>query len=123
MVDLRPYQLDAISRIESRVAAGARRILVVAPCGSGKTVMFASIAVNTVARHERVLVLAHRRELIEQTYRKLSAAGLREDQIGVLMATDARRRPGAAVQVASIDTLRDDARNTVRAINCRDTTG
>ncbi len=106
-VHLRPYQSAAIARIHARIAAGARRILVVAPCGAGKTVCFSRVIADVVARGQRALVVAHRRELIQQTFRKLCDAGLAEDQIGVLMASDPRRRPAAPVQVASIDTLRN----------------
>jgi DNA repair protein RadD len=105
-VQLRPYQEAAVRELEARVAAGKRRIVVVAPCGAGKTVTFARVAADSVRRGNAVLIVAHRRELIHQTYDKLLHAGLREEQVGVLMASDARRRPAGPVQVASIDTLR-----------------
>ena len=106
MVTLRPYQESAIRELHARIASGRRRIVVVAATGSGKTVIFAHVVADTVARGQLVLVVAHRRELIQQTYEKLLHAGLQEHQVGVVMATDARRRPTAPVQVASIDTLR-----------------
>ena len=53
------------------------------------------------------LFIAHRRELINQAYGRLLQMGLPEDEVGVIMARDPRRRPGARVQVASIDTLRN----------------
>jgi superfamily II DNA or RNA helicase len=106
MVILRAYQESAIRELHARIAAGRRRIVVVAPTGSGKTIAFARIVADAVAHGRYVLVVAHRRELIQQTYEKLLRTGLREVQVGVLMASDARRRPVAAVQVASIDTLR-----------------
>lgn len=105
-MELRPYQQDAIRELEVRIAAGKRRIVMVAPTGSGKTVLFARVVADAVARGRAALVVAHRRELIHQTYEKLLRAGLEESQVGVLMATDTRRRPAAPVQVASIDTLR-----------------
>ncbi len=105
-VCLRPYQMNAIERVRGLVRGGARRILVVASTGAGKTVCFAHIAAEAARRGNSVLIIAHRRELIHQTYRKLCDAGLSETQVGVLMATDARRRPTARVQVASVDTLR-----------------
>jgi superfamily II DNA or RNA helicase len=105
-VELRPYQEHAVRELEARIAAGKRRIVVVAATGSGKTVVFARVVADAVARGQAALVVAHRRELIHQTYEKLLRAGLCEGQVGVLMADDARRRPAAPVQVASIDTLR-----------------
>jgi superfamily II DNA or RNA helicase len=105
-LQLRPYQENAIRELEARIAAGKRRIVVVAATGSGKTVVFARVVADTVQRGQTALVVAHRRELIQQTYDKLLRAGLLEEHVGVLMANDARRRPAAPVQVASIDTLR-----------------
>src|SRR5262245_47249257 len=90
-VCLRPYQTDAIDRLYSRIAAGLRRVLIVAATGAGKTVIIGRICADAVARRQKVLVIAHRRELINQTYRKLLETGLPETQIGVLMASDARR--------------------------------
>ena len=57
-----------------RSIAGIRRVILVAPTGSGKTVILADI-VRTLARSaKRVMVLAHRREIITQTSDKLLAA-------------------------------------------------
>lgn len=106
MVTLRAYQESAIRELQGRIASGRRRIVVVAATGSGKTVIFAHVVADAVARDRSVLVVAHRRELIQQTYEKLLRAGLEERQVGVVMASDTRRRPTAPVQVASIDTLR-----------------
>jgi hypothetical protein len=57
----------------------------------------------------RILV-AHRRELITQAYRRIVQMGVAEDCVGIVMGQDHRRRPGAPVQVASIDTLRHRAK-------------
>jgi superfamily II DNA or RNA helicase/intein/homing endonuclease len=74
------------------------------------TVLASDIMLAHAQAGRRILFLAHRRELINQTYRKLRDVGLPDDGVGVIMATDARRRPTAPVQVASIDTLRYRAR-------------
>ncbi|MDY0004940.1 MAG: helicase-related protein, partial [Polyangia bacterium] len=55
----------------------------------------------------RSLFIAHRRELNNQASGRLVQMGLPEPAVGVIMAQDPRRRPTAAVQVASIDTLRN----------------
>ena len=67
MTELRPYQRDVIADIEREIAAGKRRIIAVAPTGAGKTVVAASIINDAVAKGQRVLVLAHTREIIQQT--------------------------------------------------------
>ncbi|HEU4409114.1 MAG TPA: DEAD/DEAH box helicase family protein [Polyangiaceae bacterium] len=104
---LRPYQRAALDRLAALVAAGARRVLLVSPTGSGKTVLAVALIAEALARGERVLFVAHRRELVAQTFEKLRAHGVPARSIGVLMGNDPRERPGAAVQVASIDTLRN----------------
>jgi DNA repair protein RadD len=91
---LRPYQEQAVTEIE-----GCRKPLLVAPTGSGKTVI--SSAVIERCPNEFVLFLAHRRELITQSKDKLSDVGV---SAGIIMAgvdADAMRR----VQVASVQTL------------------
>ena len=65
MTDLRPYQTDVIGRLREAVAAGKRRILLVAPTGSGKTVIAANIAAGAAGKKKRALALAHRRELYQ----------------------------------------------------------
>lgn len=98
---LRGYQEQAIDGLVSRIRAGARRLVLVAPTGAGKTVMFSAMVARAVAKGKRALVLVHRRELVEQAHEKLSAAGL---DAGVILAgvREQRRLP---VQVASIQTI------------------
>lgn len=49
MIALRPYQVDVVEEFHRRVAGGARRIVLVAPTGSGKTVIAAAIVGDAVA--------------------------------------------------------------------------
>jgi superfamily II DNA or RNA helicase len=98
---LRPDQLDEIARIESAISAGSRRPLFVSPTGSGKTIVAAALIAKNVACGGRVLVVVHRRELIEQTSRKLHDVGVDH---GIIQA-GYPARPGPSVQVASIQTL------------------
>lgn len=109
-VRLRPYQQDAVRELRARVASGVRRLIIVAPTGSGKTTIAAHIIVRAAERGSRVLFMAHRRELITQAYNRLLRLGVPESQLGVLMGQDRRNRPGAPVHVASVDTLRNRAK-------------
>lgn len=109
-VRLRPYQQEAVQNLRARVAAGVRRLIIVAPTGSGKTTIAAHIIASAASRGSRVLFMAHRRELITQAYNRLVRLGVPENQLGVLMGQDRRYRPGAPVQVASVDTLRNRAK-------------
>lgn len=106
MVILRPYQEGAIVRLNRVLGGGVRRALIVAPTGSGKTVIAARIITDVVAAGGSVMLVAHRRELIDQGYQKCLDAGIPRSDLGVVMASDPRRNPGAHVQIASIDTLR-----------------
>src|SRR5215475_3113171 len=72
-VSLRSYQTDIIAEFEQLVEQGLRSILMVAPTGSGKTVI-ASAIIKGWPR--RVLVVAHRREIVNQTSAKLAAFGV-----------------------------------------------
>ena len=69
--ELRPYQQQARERIHAEWEAGHTRTLLVLPTGTGKTIVFASVAADQVRAGHRVLILAHRGELLEQAADKL----------------------------------------------------
>ena len=70
MLQLRPYQQEAIDSIRHFIDKGISRHLVVLPTGAGKTVIFAHLpaALNNSLP---MLVLAHREELLVQAKEKL----------------------------------------------------
>lgn len=68
---LRPYQQRAKDKIHAEWESGHRRTLLVLPTGTGKTIVFASVAADQVRAGDRVLILAHRGELLEQAADKL----------------------------------------------------
>ncbi len=98
---LRPYQREVIEQFHGAVAAGKRRVILVAPTGAGKTVIGADIINTTTRAQKRVLVLAHRREIINQTADKLRMNVIYP---GMIMA-GVQPRPLELVQLASIQTL------------------
>lgn len=69
--ELRPYQQQARDRIHAEWDAGHTHTLLVLPTGTGKTIVFASVAADQVRAGDRVLILAHRGELLEQAADKL----------------------------------------------------
>jgi superfamily II DNA or RNA helicase len=101
---LRPYQLEAISAVES---AGAGPLLVVLPTGTGKTVVFASLIRD---RGGRALVVAHRDELLGQAEHKLIAAGIPAGSIGRVQA--GRDDCESPVVLGSAQTLARSSRRT-----------
>ncbi len=77
-MELRPYQREAEAAILNEWDAGILRTLLVLPTGCGKTIVFSKVIEDRVRAGDRVLVLAHRGELLEQAYDKLAqATGLR----------------------------------------------
>lgn len=99
---LRPYQTEAVDRVESAWQRGRRAPLLAAPTGSGKTIIACELIRRARDRGWRVLFLAPRRELIDQAFDELVDAGL---DINVVMAGDTRRNDFAGVTIASVDTL------------------
>lgn len=71
-MELRPYQREAKEAIFDKWADGMNKILLVLPTGCGKTIVFAKVAEECVRRGQRVLILAHRGELLEQARDKIA---------------------------------------------------
>lgn len=104
---LRPYQSDVIEKFRAAVIIdGKRKVMLVAPTGSGKTVIAGAIVKDAVARQQRVLFFSHRREITGQTSAKLYAVDVDH---GIIQAGFPLRLH-EPVQVASVQTL------TARAI-------
>lgn len=105
---LRPYQRESANCAMVRFRASDRATLVVMPTGTGKTIVFAECAKRARAKG-RVLVLAHRDELLTQAADKIRrATGL----VCEIEAGDRRVDPSALpdVVVASVATLTRKAR-------------
>lgn len=106
---LRGYQQDALNAIRAAWDRGVQRPAVVAPTGSGKTVMFAHLINDelTAWPDTRAIVLVHRDELADQAIAKIRqvAPGL---HLGKVKASD--NDVHADVVVASVQTLTRGAR-------------
>lgn len=77
-MQLRPYQNEAKSAVLKEWDEGRKNTLLVLPTGTGKTIVFSAITENCVSRGDRVLILAHRGELLDQAADKLyKTTGLR----------------------------------------------
>lgn len=102
MVTLRPYQVNALSRLRGEVSLGHRRVLLVAPTGAGKTTIAGEIISGAASKGNKCIFLAHRTELIEQCSGRLDDMGVTH---GIIQGGSKRHNPEAMVQVASIQTL------------------
>ncbi len=100
---LRPYQTRALAEARSAYLGGASSVLLVAPTGAGKTAIAAAAIAESVDAGRSVLVVAPRREIVEQTTARLRGAGVRH---GVVAAGMAQPDAAAPVQVAMAQTAR-----------------
>lgn len=102
-MSLRPYQQAAREAVHAEWDTGRSRTLLVLPTGTGKTVVFARLAEDCVRAGLRVLILAHRGELLAQAAEKLYAAtGLR---CAVEKAEQTARGAFERVTVGSVQSL------------------
>src|SRR5262245_56473246 len=74
---LHRYQPEVVAQIAPAIAAAEKRLLLVAPTGSGKTVIASAIIDRFTQRYRRDVVLAHRKEIIDQTSKKLHGSEIR----------------------------------------------
>lgn len=79
---LRDYQEEARAAIKTEWDKGIKKTLLVLPTGCGKTIVFSKVIEDRVKLGERVLILAHRSELLDQASDKLAKA------TGIFTATE-----------------------------------
>jgi superfamily II DNA or RNA helicase len=117
-IKLRDYQREAIDAVFAAWKSGMKRPAIVLPTGAGKTVVFSALVKefmpwaddDTVtgipANHgKRVIILAHRDELVDQAIAKLRAV-MPGVNVGKVKAQD--RQTAADVMVCSVQTLSRD---------------
>lgn len=97
---LRPRQIKAINDVRTAYRAGHRAPLLCAATGFGKTHTAAEIIKSAVERGNDVWFLAHLREILDDTARRLEHAGIEH---GFIMA-GMPRNPFKPVQVVSVQT-------------------
>lgn len=97
---LRDYQQTAIERVREAFRQRQQSVLLVMPTGAGKTICFSYIAQQAALKGSRILLLAHRRELVAQISRALTGWQVAH---GVITPGPVETRH--PVQVASIPTL------------------
>ena len=84
---LRDYQLILLNKTVDAFKKGFRRPLVVAPCGAGKSYLFAEMIRRT---NGEVLVLTHRQELKQQHEQLLENLGITNARVSMIL-TEANR--------------------------------
>ena len=99
---LRDYQQDLLAQVFEAFNQH-RRVMLQLPTGAGKTVLFSAIANELISLGYKVLVLAHRTELILQAADKL--ATVTGSPIGIIKA-GIKPNYQAPIQVASVQSLK-----------------
>lgn len=101
MFTLREDQQKFVDLISESIAAGHRRILAQAPTGFGKGVVIANRAAAAAAKGRRVMVIAHREEIVSDLSDRIHRFGVPHGMVATGRRMDLRHN----VLVASIDTL------------------
>jgi DNA repair protein RadD len=105
MLTLRPYQQEAIASVYEHLRTRDDNPCVVLPTGSGKTPVMATICRDAVKNWRgRVLILAHVKELLEQSAEKLRLV-CPEIPFGIFSASMKKRDTDASVTVAGIQSI------------------
>ena len=100
-MQLRSYQIKAIESLRySFNTKGKKSPLLVMPTGAGKTVVFAAISKAISQNEKNVLILVHRRELIDQASKKLKNIGVNHGVIAAKYESSQNN-----IQIASVQTL------------------
>jgi DNA repair protein RadD len=100
-MQLRPYQSQLVTEIRGQYQLGRKAVLAVLPTGGGKTVCFSYIAQAASVKGNRVLILVHRAELLDQASRSLSSMSVQHGLIQAGRSMDLSH----TVQVASVQTV------------------
>lgn len=102
MIQLRPYQQTIITEIRSRFRQGHKRIVMQAPTGSGKTVIFSYMVKQASEKKQRCLILTNRIELLEQAGGCFEQFQIKYENITALT----KQIPNCNVIVAMIETIK-----------------
>lgn len=109
MLTLYPHQDTAVGELRAALRQ-YRSVLLYAPCGFGKTVVFAYVVWLAAKKGKRIIFAVHRKELIQQTANTFDKFGLEYSYIAAGRPCDKSK----SIFIASIPTLR----NRVESFDC-----
>lgn len=101
MIQLRAYQQKIVDDLRMAFTKGKRAPVLVAPTGSGKTVVFSYMAASASQKGKRVIILVHREELMDQVSQTLAEFGVQHGFVAAGRDYDSR----FTVHVASVFAL------------------
>jgi DNA repair protein RadD len=111
-VQLRPYQSDCLTAIREHFRNSSESCIISASTGAGKTIIFATLIQGIYSRVEnfRVLILAHRKQLLEQARDKLlTVAPELQEKVGVYSAGLNKREMNSPITIAGIQSVHNRA--------------
>ena len=100
-IALRPYQQKFIDDVQKEFKKKHNRIVGVAPCGAGKTIMTGSIIGDFAKRGKSSIFFVHRKELIRQTSEIFKRLGIEHG----IISSGGKMQLDLPVQIASVQTL------------------
>ena len=100
-IKLRPYQRDFIDAVRNQFLHNHKKVVGVAPCGAGKTIMTGWMIREALNRGKRSIFFVHRHELIEQTAKTFTALDIPHG----IIAAGIPANLNLPVQIASVQTL------------------
>lgn len=101
-MELRPYQGVSIEALRVAMRAGARRVVLASPTGSGKTEMGIKLIQDALSKDRKVWFICDRVALIDQTSDRFSGYGIDH---GIIQAQNPLYDMSKAVQIASAQTI------------------
>lgn len=109
LLPLRPYQAQCLDALDERWKTDGNRLAVVLPTGGGKTVIFSHLSKRHLDANpgDRVLILVHTDELVQQAAAKVRTIA---PHLSVGIVKAARNEVTADVIVASVQSLRSEKR-------------
>jgi superfamily II DNA or RNA helicase len=81
MIQLRKYQNESISALRKNIIAGIKKMILCAPTGSGKTIMFTYMVARSLEKGKRCLIITDRTELLTQAGGALEKFGIKPVEI------------------------------------------
>ena len=91
MIKLRDYQENLKIKVRNEFKYH-KRVILLAPCGSGKTVIASSIMQDSINKGKKVWFIVHRKELLDQAYNTLKKYNIATDNINIYMVQSLANR-------------------------------
>jgi superfamily II DNA or RNA helicase len=103
MIELRPHQVEIIDAVRESLREGNKRVIIQAPCSTGKTVIAASMLESAMLKNKKAVMLCDRIQLVGQTCKTLDDFGL-AGKYSIMMGDHPLYDPNKLIQVCSTQT-------------------